>query len=230
VLLSQKFGKISAGAFISKGGKNKSSLAVRPFTYGLYEIRKTRDTYNINSAETLRSHYRIGEDPEKFMNCAYILEFTDKLLPEGAPTPRLLGLIDEYFTCMERRAAKFELLTLACMLKVMRACGAAPEMENCVICGERAENAACFSVHDGGIICRDCAGAENSGPPGKDKLIYPINFGIVNVMKHLAERPLRDFDNLALGKPASRLLRGILKDHAAYHLDTGKLKSESFFR
>jgi DNA repair protein RecO (recombination protein O) len=231
VLLSQKHGKISAGTFISESGKSKSSLAIRPFTYGRYEINRTRGAYHINGAETLRSYYRIGENVDKFMNCSYVLEFTDKLLPEEAPASGLLALLDEYFMCMERRGGKFELLTLACLLKVMRVCGAAPEMEKCVVCGRAAGGGgAGFSVRGGGVICEDCAAEGNREDIDNDKLLYQIDFGIVNVMRHLTARPLQDFEGLALDERASRLLRRILRDHAAYHLDVGKLKSENFFR
>ena len=36
VLLSARYGKISAGSRINEGGRNKSALAMRPFTYGRY--------------------------------------------------------------------------------------------------------------------------------------------------------------------------------------------------
>ena len=60
LLFSKKFGKISAGTGIGERGKSKSSLALRPFTYGRYELFKGRDSYNINSAEALRSYYAIA--------------------------------------------------------------------------------------------------------------------------------------------------------------------------
>jgi DNA repair protein RecO (recombination protein O) len=230
VLLSQKYGKISAGTSISENRKSKSALAIRPFTYGRYEIKKLGDSYHINGAEVLRSYYRIGENLEKFANCSYALEFMEKLLPEEAPAAQMLALVNEYFERMERRGGKFELLTLAVVLKAMRFCGAAPETEKCVLCGAAAEQAGWFSAREGGVLCQNCAAGENNANPGNDALLYPINFGIVNVMRRLTERPLSDFENLALDEPASRLLRRILKEHAARHLDIGNLKSEGFFQ
>ncbi len=41
LLFSKKYGKISAGTGINERGKGKSSLALRPFTYGRYELFKT---------------------------------------------------------------------------------------------------------------------------------------------------------------------------------------------
>ena len=79
VILTKRYGKISAGTSISEGGKNKTALALRPFTYGRYELFKGRDTYSINGAETLQSFYAIGEDVDKYMAASYALELTDAL-------------------------------------------------------------------------------------------------------------------------------------------------------
>ena len=72
-LFSLKYGKISAGTGINERSRGKNALAMRPFTHGRYELFKTRDTYNINGAETIHSYYAIGEDVDKYMTCAYVL-------------------------------------------------------------------------------------------------------------------------------------------------------------
>ena len=71
LLFSKKYGKISAGTSIQEKGRGKSSLALRPFTYGRYELFKNRDSYNINSADVLKSYYAIGEDVDKYMNAMF---------------------------------------------------------------------------------------------------------------------------------------------------------------
>ncbi|MDR3296124.1 MAG: DNA repair protein RecO [Clostridiales Family XIII bacterium] len=227
VLLTRKFGKISAGTSISESGKSKSSLAIRPFTFGRYEINKTRGAYHINGAETLESYYRIGGDVDKFMNCAYVLEFTDKLVPEEAPAEPVLTLLCAYFALMERRPKKFDVLTLAYLLKVLQMWGLAPETGRCARCGAEAADAAWFSAREGGIVCKQCSGAENIENLNDDALIYPLNFGIVNVMKYLMEHTLSDLENLALDASASGLLLRIVRGHISCHLDIGPLKSES---
>ena len=45
-VLTKRYGKISAGTSINEGGKNKSALALRPFSYGRYDIFKNKDNYN----------------------------------------------------------------------------------------------------------------------------------------------------------------------------------------
>ncbi|MBQ2455925.1 MAG: DNA repair protein RecO [Firmicutes bacterium] len=102
-LFSKKYGKIGAGTSLSERGKNRSSLAIRPFCRGRYELFKNRDTYNINGAETVESYYSIGEDVDKYMEAARILELTDAMLGEDQPQPALYDLLCQYLSMMAER-------------------------------------------------------------------------------------------------------------------------------
>ena len=93
LLFTKKYGKISAGSNINEKGRTKSALAMRPFTYGTYELYKNREYYNINSADVKKSFFRIGEDVDKYMQASFVLELTEKMVPEDLPQPRLLSLI-----------------------------------------------------------------------------------------------------------------------------------------
>jgi DNA repair protein RecO (recombination protein O) len=225
LLFSKKFGKISAGTNISEKGKSKSSLAMRPFTYGRYELFKTRDTYNINSSEVIRSYYKIGEDVEKYMYCSYILEFTEKLLQEESPAPEIFHMILDFFDIMEKRTKKYSSLTLAYQIKVLQEVGSMPQVRRCVACGDKDEPVL-FSVKDGGILCKRCC--LNFHDNKNDTLIYTVNFGIVNILRYILDNPLKSFENLALDDEVQKRLGIIIKSYIAYHLDIGELKSESF--
>ena len=225
LLFSQKYGKISAGTNISEKGKSKSSLAMRPFTYGRYELYKNRDNYHINGTDVIRSYYGIGEDIEKYMYCSYALEFTEKLLQEDAPAPGVFRMLLDFFDMMEKRSKKYSTLILAYQIKVLQEFGSMPQINQCVLCGGNDE-AALFSVKEGGILCGNCClkyhDIEN------DKLIYTVNFGIVNVLRYILDNPLKSFENLALDDEIQKQLRRIIKSYIAYHLDIGELKSEGF--
>ncbi|MDD2190625.1 MAG: DNA repair protein RecO [Eubacteriales bacterium] len=225
LLFSQKYGKISAGTNISETGKSKSSLAMRPFTYGRYELYKNRDNYHINGTDVIKSYYRIGEDVEKYMYCAYALEFTEKLLQEEAPAPKIFRMLLDFFDIMEKRSKKYFTLVLAYQIKVLQESGSMPQVNECVICG-RYDEAVLFSIKDGGIICGNC----RIKYPEKynDTLIYEVDFGILNVLRYILDNTLNSFENLALDDRIQQHLRRIIKSHIAYHLDIGELKSESF--
>ena len=119
LLLSEKYGMISAGTSIPEKGRNKSSLALRPFTRGRYELYKNRDSYNINGAEVIQSFYSIGEDIDKYMAASYVLELTEKMLPEDDSMPGMYRLLRDFLTLLSDRKSEFDTPVIAFQIKAL---------------------------------------------------------------------------------------------------------------
>lgn len=222
LLFTKNYGKISAGSSIGEKGRNKSSLAARPFTYGIYELYKGRETYNVNSAEVRRSFYRIGENVDKYMQASFALELTEKMIPEELPQPRLFQLLLEFLSAMENREKRQETLVLAYEAKAMQLLGTFPQLDQCACCGEKGKTGF-FSVRDGGMICAKCVNNDN------DALIYEPKFDIVNILKYFSKTPISAFEKIALDPDAAVQLQKILREYMAYYLDIGTLKSDGIF-
>ena len=223
LLFSKRYGKISAGTGIGEKNRSKSSLALRPFTYGRYELFKNRESYNINSAETLRSYYAIGEDIDKYMNGAYVLEFTEKVLADEVPSPVIFRILLEFFDLLEKRDKGVGTLVLAYQTKVLRYAGVMPQLDRCSVCGED-KPAEKFSIEEGGIVCADCW--RNMQNSQSHTLIYDVKFGIVDILKYFTVNSLKNLESIALKEDAGRLLQKIVREYAAYYLDASDLKSE----
>ena len=230
-LFSRKFGKISAGTGISERSRSKAGLAMRPFTYGRYELFKGRDTYNINSAETIKSYYRIGEDVDKYMHASYVLELVDKLTMEDHSFPQLFNLTLSFLSAMEERRKKYGTLVLAFELKALKLMGIEPQLDACVKCGapvpsDGGEGSIYFSVPEGGIVCADCV----EKTPGQDgsRLIYPINTGIVDILRYFVNNPMKTIEKLGLDDDLFKQIHTMVKAYMEHHLGIGKLKSEDF--
>lgn len=223
LLFTKKYGKISAGTGINERGKGKSSLALRPFTYGRYELFKNRDSYNINGADVLKSYYAIGEDVDKYMNGAYVLEFTERVLEEEVPSPGIFSLLIDFFDLLETRDRGIGTLVLAYQTKVFRYAGVMPQLDRCAVCGQE-KPAAGFSIEDGGIICEDCRREMENLE--RHALIYDVRFGILDILKYFAANPLKKLENIALKGDAGKQLQKIIREYAAYYLDASDLKSE----
>lgn len=223
VLFSRKFGKISAGSNINEKGRSKSALAMRPFTYGRYELYRKGRFYNINGAETLKSYYSIGEDVDKYMSASYCLELADKLLAEEQSAEGLFDLTVEVLALLEKRNQRYDTPVLAYELKALKQLGYMPQLDKCVKCGKEGDPAA-FSVSDGGILCTDCR--KYTEKSDNDSLIYDINFVIVNIMKFLLDNPLESLEKLALEEDKATVVRTVIREYIRYHLDIDSLKSE----
>lgn len=223
VVFSKKFGKISAGTSLNERGKNKTALALRPFTHGKYEMNKVGDTYHINGGDVIRSHYSIGEDVEKYAFASYILELSDKLLPEDAPSLPMFLLLSDFLDMMERRTKKYETLAIAFQIKALKFSGNEPRLDACVSCGAK-EDLSGFSVSLGGVLCTKC----KSDLDHNERLLYDMEFDIVNILRYIMESPLSDLERLALDDRTLVKLRHILHSYVSFHLDISGLKSEEF--
>lgn len=226
LLFSRKYGKISVGSNLTEGGKNKSALPQRPFTYGNYELFKARDSYNLNHAQVIKSYYGIGEDLDKYMAASYVLELTEKLLADELPQPAVFRLLLEFLDALEARSRRHETLVEAYIVKVIAALGTMPQLDACSICGKAGANRF-FSVEEGGMICGECARhlAEN---PAKHPLIYDTNFDIVSILKYFRKESFKAFEKIALEDEIFQKVHTILRSWLAYHFGVEKLKSEDF--
>ena len=78
VLFSKQYGKISAGTGLNERSRGKQALALRPFTYGNYQLYSKGEFYSINSGDPISSFYGIGEDVDKYMNASYGEAYAEK--------------------------------------------------------------------------------------------------------------------------------------------------------
>ena len=123
VILTDKFGKISAGTSIPEKGKNKTSLALKPFTKGRYELYKNRDSYNINAAEVVQSYYAIGEDVDKYIAASYVLELADKVLAEDEKADGMYKVLCDFLELLSKRSKDFDTLVIAFQIKMLSLSG-----------------------------------------------------------------------------------------------------------
>ncbi|MBP3816632.1 MAG: DNA repair protein RecO [Firmicutes bacterium] len=239
LVFSQKYGKISIGTSLTdKNSKSKSSLAIRPFTYGRYELYKGREIYNLNGAETKKSFYSFGEDIDKYIAASVALELTEKVIGEEVPEPRIFSLLLDYLNNLEKRTKAFDTLLIAYEVKLLGLLGQAPVLDRCTVCGKAMEEKPkYFSIKEGGVICENCHTdfernisekfTENIHSQSPFGLIYAPKFDIVDTLRYFAEKPFSAFEKIALNTPTSMELKEILREYFSYHLDVGPLKSES---
>lgn len=225
VLFSKRYGKISAGTSIGERGRNQAALSLRPFTHGRYEINRSGENYHINGGQVLSSHYAIGEDVEKYLFASYAMEVTEKLLQEDCPAPEIFVLFADFLSLIEERSKKHETLVIAYLLKLLKHGGCAPQLSACILCGEKTD-LDYFHIPEGGLLCSRC---HHSGG-ANERLIYPMEFAIVKVLRYILENPLQRLEGLALDEGTSRRLMEFLRDYLACHLDISGLKSEEFTR
>ena len=227
VVFTRQYGKISAGTSINEKSRNRSALALRPFTLAEYDIFKGRESYSINSASVKKSYYSIGEDLKRFMAASRFLVYLDKVLPDEEPMPQLYDLAVDFMEAASQTSSSADTLLFAFIVKSFRMLGVMPEMTCCVNCGRSAESFGydaqmripgrlkLFSVTGGGIICEDCANADKRE---SGALIYRPSFDIIEVFRFFLSRPLKTFEKVSLKKDVSEQILNILAEYTSLYL------------
>ena len=231
LLFSKEEGKISAGTHISEKSKGNSALALRPFVHGLYQVtEKRKDQRNISSAETINPHFALGEDIDRYAEAAYVLEFTDKLLPEGVSEPDIFELLKDYLDIIVRRKDDFRLLTISYMVKVMQVLGVFPDADS--LKGDAVSlKGDADSRKRGAVSLKDNADPlkENAVFLKDGELLSGLNDDILDVLVFIEEQPLKRMETLTLESEKETAVFGLMKNFAQKHLDLGILKSERLF-
>ena len=221
VIFTEKYGKISAGTSMNERGKSKSSLLIRPFTYGRYELYKNRDSYNLSSGETLETFYSLGEDVDKYMAASVALELTDRLLEEEQPSAAMFRLLLDFLQTLEKRRSDYETLLLGFQVRALTLFGSAVQADHCIRCGKEGHYVA-FSVPEGGAVCTGCM------QPGDqlDPLIFAVTDDIMKATHFMASHNVSSLAGLSLGGDKTPVLKRILRAYYSYHLAIDHLKSE----
>ena len=222
-LFTEDFGKVAAGVTVSERGKGKASLALRPFAYGNYELFKSRDFFNLNKGQVMKSFYGLGQDVDRYMAAARGMELLDRVLPEWQPSKRLFEMTVEFLTLMEERKSHFDTILLGFEAKALMEAGLFPDLSGCVSCGR--EDAAYLSVPDGGVLCEEHGeqALENARQAalagGPEPLIFKVDSAIIDILVFYVDHPLTKLAKLALSEELEARVGEIMDGLLAYHLD-----------
>ena len=110
-------------------------------------------------------------------------------------------------------------LTRAFEVKLLSRLGYGPELDACVGCGEPLrDNAAGFSVVQGGVVCEKCAKSQGA---------VPLSRGAGRAMKDLRRIGLAELATRRLSSAIRGELTPMLRSFVDYHLDR-PLRSTAF--
>jgi DNA repair protein RecO (recombination protein O) len=177
----------------------------------------------LDQARLIRSFEPLRIDPGRFALGCYLLEFFDRLAPEGGNRADMRRLFDFALDALEAIAVWEPSLRLRTLLELrtLDALGLRPELRNCVRCGESAGRTAevDFHVADGGAVCGACA-------PRMDGLLR-VHLG---TLRALEQGLLLDFDRLdRLGIGGQSLVEAqqLISRFQRFHVGV-ELRSERF--
>ncbi|MCI9017125.1 MAG: DNA repair protein RecO [Clostridia bacterium] len=160
-MLTPGLGKIGCAA---KGARrNKSSLLAGSqfLCFGEYMLYKGRNTYNINSCETIEIFYNIRTDLEKLQYANYINKIIYDVTNENENSYKILQLYLNTLYTISETNKDLELVTAIFKFRLLSILGFTPWIKECVQC-KKNENILYFSIKNNGFKCGICGKQDTS--------------------------------------------------------------------
>lgn len=156
VILTKEHGKISAFARGARRPNSPLVGAVNPFAFGEFTMYEGRTSYTIQSARISNYFAELREDITSAYYGFYFLEFADYHTKESNDEREMLRLLYQTLRALINPHIPDRLVRRIFELKALTVNGQAPQVCQCVVCGD-AVRPAVFSPAKGGLVCSECS-------------------------------------------------------------------------
>lgn len=155
VILTKENGKISAFARGARRPNSPLVGALNPFSFGTFTMYEGRTSYTIQSANISNYFSELRNDMIGAYYGFYFLEFADYYTKEFNDEREMLKLLYQTLRALSNPHIPNLLIRYIFELKALTINGQAPQVFQCVLCGDK-ERPAMFSPSKGGMVCIDC--------------------------------------------------------------------------
>jgi DNA repair protein RecO len=149
-----------AGVLIrgAKKVRSRYSALAQPFTCGEYQYFRTKGLGTLSHGEIIESHHDLRMQLDLSAYASYIAELTDKCLQEDEPGGLLYPQLKACLKALEEGKDP-QIVSHLYEMRVLEASGYAPQLGQCVHCGN-AVGPFKLSASSGGVACSRCFGKE----------------------------------------------------------------------
>ncbi len=184
VILTKERGKINAFA---KGARKPNSAFLacsQPFSFGEFVVYEGRNSYNILSVNITNYFEELRKDLEAAYNGFYFCELADYFTRENDDGTQILKLLYQTLRALTQKSLGRRLIRYIYELKLLALNGEAPQVFQCVKCGNEEENHY-FNSEAGGLICQNCNKNGANSIRVSDSTIYTMQYIITSTIEKL---------------------------------------------
>jgi len=161
VLLTRTQGKVRA---VAKGvRRTKSSIGARlePLSHVDVSMRTGRELDTVAEVRLVHTHTALRTDFDRLSQGLSMVEAINKITLDREPVSEMFEMLSRALHTLNEQSSP--LMVGAFYLKLMAMEGSAPQVHECVRCGESAELVA-FDALEGGTLCRSCRSGVSISP------------------------------------------------------------------
>ncbi len=154
--LTKSNGVIKAFVKGAKNIKNQKCAATSLLAYSRLTIYKSRDTYIIGEARTLRIFSKLRYDVQKMCLAQYFCELAITICPREQKAEKYLSLLlnSLYLLSEDKRSA--DLIKPCFEMRLASMAGYMPDLRMCRSCGEYSAHTMYFLPRSGMLECLSC--------------------------------------------------------------------------
>ena len=180
-LLTADYGKIQASGAGVRSFKSKISSGCSLFCYSNFKLKqgKSREIYNIVSAEKQMDFYDLRLDIEKLALANYITDLCNRVTVSDADCQNILRLLLNTMYYLQKKDYDQRIKPVF-ELRLMAESGFAPDLSCCANCGNT-ENLTYFSVDNSCVECSECKKAPNITKGTLDAMGYILSSPLKNI-------------------------------------------------
>ena len=175
VILTKEQGKISAFARGARRPNSPLVGAVNPLAFGEFTMYEGRTSYTIQSASITNYFAELREDVVGAYYGFYFLEVADYYAKEYTDEREMLKLLYQSMRALINPHIPNRLVRRIFELKALTVNGQAPQVFQCVSCGNQ-ERPAVFSPAKGGLVCSECSGDVIDGMILDNSTLYSMQY------------------------------------------------------
>ena len=175
VILTKEQGKISAFARGARRPNSPLVGAVNPLAFGEFTMYEGRTSYTIQSVSITNYFAELREDVVGAYYGFYFLEVADYYAKEYTDEREMLKLLYQSMRALINPHIPNRLVRRIFELKALTVNGQAPQVFQCVICGDK-ERPAVFSPAKGGLVCSECSGDVIDGMLLDNSTLYSMQY------------------------------------------------------
>ena len=228
---TREHGKIKGIIKGIRDGRERYGSTLEPFSLNeilFYKRKRGGDLHQVTQVELVDLYPKVREDLETLSYASYFVELVDELTEVEVSEPEIFELMMDVLSFLAggssaKRAARiFE-------IKFFELLGLVPEFKYCVACRVEWPDPSFFSIPQGGIYCKSCAGRSQ----GDQAMVVrmgtgiPVSRGTINFLEHVRRAQVKDLHHVKVAQEVGEQLEKILRRFVDFHLQK-KLNSITF--
>lgn len=216
-LLTKTNGKVGVLIRGAKKVKSRHTSLAQPFTYGEFVYFKGNGLATLNSGEILESHHVLREQLDMAAYASYAAELTDRSVQDDEATGFHFEQLKACLSALQE-GKDAQIVIHLYEMRILDLSGYAPELEECVNCGNRLGPFR-LSAQAGGILCQRCT--------SRDSWAIGLSDGVLKLLRLFRRLDMRRLGKIELRPETKAELKQCMRRLMDTHLGF-QLKSRNF--